>query len=173
MDGHLWHGNYAPSLSLESYMSLVSHRFPALAQILWFDRAGADEALARLYRVSNEFETNAEGGRGDSYRLAQRHREVRSQGICSLFALAAGVREIYGSSNLTGMRLRRGYLGLDLAAAERERMDGRGLGRVAGTVMPAAFTILGLTKDFKIIRKPRASCSRIRRRCCSAWKGSG
>lgn len=95
MDGHLWHGNYAPSLSLESYMSLVSHRFPALAQILWFDRAGADEALARLYRVSNEFETNAEGGRGDSYRLAQRHREVRSQGICSLFALAAGVREIY------------------------------------------------------------------------------
>ena len=35
---------------------------------------------------------------------------------------------------------------------------------------PAALTILGLTKDFKIIRKPRASCSRIRRLCCSAWR---
>lgn len=40
------------------------------------------------------------------------------------------------------------------------------------TVMrePAALTILGLTRDFKIIRKPRASCSRIRRLCCSAWR---
>ena len=28
--------------------------------------------------------------------------------------------------------------------------------------MPAAFTILGLTADFKIIREPRASCPRIR-----------
>ncbi len=41
--------------------------------------------------------------------------------------------------------------------------------RAAVNREPAAPTILGLTKDFKIIRKPRASCSRIRRLCCSAW----
>jgi hypothetical protein len=95
---------------------------------------------------------------------------VRQTGACSECDWVK--RTQYGSSNLTGMRLRRGYLGLERAVAERDRMDGRCLGRVAGTAMPAAFTIL-VFQDFKIFRKPRASCLRIRRRCCSAWRACG
>ena len=44
------------------------------------------------------------------------------------------------------------------------------LRRAAVMQEPAAFTILGLTTGSEIIRKPRASCSRIRRLCCSAWR---
>jgi hypothetical protein len=44
------------------------------------------------------------------------------------------------------------------------------LRRAAVIREPAAFTILGLATGSEIIRKPRASCSRIRRLCCSAWR---
>ena len=48
-----------------------------------------------------------------------------------------------------------------------------GDGRVAVAWEPAAPTILGLLTDIKITRKPRASCSRIRRLRCSGWKAYG
>ena len=45
----------------------------------------------------------------------------------------------------------------------------RGVWRVAVSGGVRGFYDLGSYQDFKIIRKPRASCSRIRRLCCSAW----
>jgi SAM-dependent methyltransferase len=70
---------------------MVEERFPALANLLWFDRPGANEALGNLRGLVNEFETDADTGRGSSYRHAQLNRMVRAQGIRTLFTLAAGV----------------------------------------------------------------------------------
>lgn len=68
---------YVPDLTVEDYISFVKGSFPELADLLWFDRAGASAALEELSGVVNEFETNADDGRGASYRLAQRNRSLR------------------------------------------------------------------------------------------------
>ncbi len=49
--------------------------------------------------------------------------------------------------------------------------DLAGYRRVTLMREPAAVTILGLSTDFKIIRKPWTSCSRIRRLCCFGVDG--
>jgi len=79
-----------PGLSVEDYTSLIEKRFPAFADTLWFDRNGAAAAIDELCESVNEFETNADTGRGVSYRHAQRNRMVRARGIRALFTLAAG-----------------------------------------------------------------------------------
>src|SRR6266699_3292089 len=82
--------SYVPGLSVEDYTSLIEKRFPAFADTLWFDRNGAAAAIDELCESVNEFETNADTGRGVSYRHAQRNRMVRARGIRALFTLAAG-----------------------------------------------------------------------------------
>jgi SAM-dependent methyltransferase len=85
---------YLPGLSVDAYVDLIRTRFPDLADTLWLDRAGADEVLGELAESANEFEDDTNEGRGNSYRLAQRDRMVRSTGIRSLFSLAAGVGDV-------------------------------------------------------------------------------
>ncbi len=72
-------------------MRHIESRFPAFADLLWFERPGASAALDDLARLVNEFETDADTGRGASYRHAQRNRMVRARGIRTLFMLAAAV----------------------------------------------------------------------------------
>jgi SAM-dependent methyltransferase len=85
---------YVPGLTVEDYVSLIEKRFPAFADKLWFGRNGAAEAIDDLSQCTNEFETDADTGRGTSYRRAQRNRMVRAQGIHTLFTLAAGVPSV-------------------------------------------------------------------------------
>ncbi|MEW2268865.1 hypothetical protein GTY41_17725 [Streptomyces sp. SID685] len=62
-------------------------------------REGADAALDRLAREHNEFETDADGGRGQSYRTAQRATSARLVGI---EALLRAVTEVYDPIRLAG-----------------------------------------------------------------------
>jgi SAM-dependent methyltransferase len=82
---------YLPGMTFDEYADLVRGRFPDLADVLWLDRPGAAAALRALADGPNEFETDGGDGRGASYRRAQRRRMVRSRGMRSLFAMAAGV----------------------------------------------------------------------------------
>jgi ubiquinone/menaquinone biosynthesis C-methylase UbiE len=83
-----------PGLSVGDYISLVEKEFSSFADMLWFDRDGAAAAIGQLCESVNEFETNADTGRGVSYRRAQKNRMVRARGIRALFTLAAGVRDM-------------------------------------------------------------------------------
>jgi SAM-dependent methyltransferase len=82
---------YLPGMTIEDYADLVREQFPGLVDTLWLDRPGAEDALRLLADVENEFEDDGGVGRGESYRRAQQKRMVRSLGMRSLFALAAGV----------------------------------------------------------------------------------
>jgi ubiquinone/menaquinone biosynthesis C-methylase UbiE len=82
---------YIPGIPVAEYAHLIESRFPAFADLLWFDRPGASAALDDLAQLVNEFETDANAGRGASYRHAQRNRMVRARGIRTLFMLAAAV----------------------------------------------------------------------------------
>jgi SAM-dependent methyltransferase len=67
---------------------------PAFAGALWFGRDGARAALDQLLRERNEFETDTDGGRGDSYRSAQRATSARLTGITALLRMVTGVEEL-------------------------------------------------------------------------------
>lgn len=82
---------YLPGMTLEEYADLARRQFPELADALWLDRPGAESALRILANGENEFEDDGGVGRGESYRRAQQRRMVRSRGMRSLFAMAAGV----------------------------------------------------------------------------------
>ncbi|MDH2428444.1 methyltransferase domain-containing protein [Sphaerisporangium sp. TRM90804] len=85
---------YLPGLPLGDYLDQIGKRFPDFGRVLWFDRKGAAEALAGLSATTNEFETNDDDGRGDSYRRAQLNRMIRARGMRTLFTLAAGVPDM-------------------------------------------------------------------------------
>lgn len=79
---------YLRSLDLDAYIALITTRFPRFARTLWFDRPGSQLAMARLAETSNEFETDSDDGRGDSYRRAQQDPTVRGVGILQLLRRA-------------------------------------------------------------------------------------
>jgi ubiquinone/menaquinone biosynthesis C-methylase UbiE len=76
---------------LDAYKDAVDEQYPWLAEMLWFERPGASRALSELLATHNEFETEANDGRGLSYRAAQRNAAVRLAGIQQLLALAGGM----------------------------------------------------------------------------------
>ncbi|WP_431875867.1 class I SAM-dependent methyltransferase [Amycolatopsis sacchari] len=86
--------DYLPRLSRTEFERVFRRRHPEFADLLYFDRDGADAALDRLAREHNEFETDAAGGRGRSYRLAQRATTARLTGIATLLEMVAGVADL-------------------------------------------------------------------------------
>ncbi|WP_158716983.1 class I SAM-dependent methyltransferase [Streptomyces rimosus] len=86
---------YLDGINVGAYLDLAREQHPQLYAELDFGRDGAQQALASLAQVFNEFETDdRENGRGDSYRRAQQNIAVRMTGIRRLFELAGGVRDV-------------------------------------------------------------------------------
>ncbi|MFL6123177.1 methyltransferase domain-containing protein [Actinophytocola sp.] len=81
---------YLPNLSSRDVEEIFRREHPHFADVLAFDRAGAADALARLARQRNEFETDDDGGRGRSYRDAQRSTGARLTGITALLRMLTG-----------------------------------------------------------------------------------
>lgn len=87
---------YLPKLSRADFEELFWREHSRFADALCFQREGADAALDRLAREHNEFETDADGGRGQSYRTAQRATSARLVGIEALLRMVAGVTDLRG-----------------------------------------------------------------------------
>lgn len=85
---------YLPNLDQAAFEEMFRRKHPAFASALHFERDGACTALGRLLREHNEFETDAHGGRGHSYRKAQRATTARLIGIKTLLQLVAGAAEL-------------------------------------------------------------------------------
>jgi hypothetical protein len=84
---------YLPCCSLADYLALVRAQHPLTARLLNFERARAREVLEALATAGNEFESDR-GGRGTSYRRAQRNTDVRSRGILDLLGMVVGDRSL-------------------------------------------------------------------------------
>ncbi|CAM5280035.1 Class I SAM-dependent methyltransferase OS=Streptomyces rimosus subsp. rimosus (strain ATCC / DSM 40260 / JCM 4667 / NRRL 2234) OX=1265868 GN=SRIM_002280 PE=4 SV=1 [Streptomyces rimosus subsp. rimosus] len=86
---------YLDGIDVGAYLDLVREQHPQLYAELDFGRDGAQQALASLAQVFNEFETDdRDNGRGDSYRRAQQNIAVRMTAIRRLFELAGGVQDV-------------------------------------------------------------------------------
>jgi ubiquinone/menaquinone biosynthesis C-methylase UbiE len=81
---------YVPGMSVAEYCQAMRAAHPAHSALLWFERPRADGWVRALADCVNEFETDADTGRGESYRRAQRDAIVRWTGIARLLALALG-----------------------------------------------------------------------------------
>jgi len=79
---------YLPGLSISAYERLMRAHFPEFWQTLKLDRPDLPEILDQMNTYHNEFETDARGGRGDSYRLAQQDSNMRAVGILQLLRAA-------------------------------------------------------------------------------------
>lgn len=76
---------YLPGVTAEDYVRQVAAAHPWLAALL--DTARLRKCAHVMRHMSTEFDDDLEG-RGDSYRDAQRDRDVRTVGITSLLKLA-------------------------------------------------------------------------------------
>lgn len=86
--------DYLPNLGRQDVEEIIRRRHPHFADALAFDRAGAAPALARLAGQRNEFETDEHGGRGGSYRVAQRDTGARLTGIRTLLRMVTGSADL-------------------------------------------------------------------------------
>ncbi len=80
--------DYLTGRSFSTYERLMSTRFPDFWHTFWFNRPDISDLVCEMNAHFNEFETDAEGGRGDSYRLAQQDFKVRAVGIMQLIKAA-------------------------------------------------------------------------------------
>ncbi|MFE9637273.1 class I SAM-dependent methyltransferase [Streptomyces sp. NPDC006463] len=78
---------YLPGMGLHDYLSHTAEIHPHLRALLEFSAPRAEEALARLMTVANEFDCD-DTGRGDSYRRAQEDALVRWTGVQQLLRWA-------------------------------------------------------------------------------------
>lgn len=85
---------YLPDVDRAEFEDMFRRKHPMFASVLQFDRDGATAALDRLLRERNEFETDANGGRGQSYRRAQRATTARLTGIRTLLRMLTGTTEL-------------------------------------------------------------------------------
>jgi len=86
--------DYLPSVTMSEFHSWFSGRHRQFADALWLDRPGADAVLARMTAFSNEFESDAGGGRGGSYRRAQKVTDARITGLSTLLRMVSGTGDI-------------------------------------------------------------------------------
>lgn len=77
--------DYIPGYSLDEYRRFML-TFSRFHDVVSFDETDVAEVL-RALRRGNEFDDDV-SGRGDTYRLSQRHPSVRSRGIRTLLELA-------------------------------------------------------------------------------------
>jgi SAM-dependent methyltransferase len=84
---------YMPGLSLRAYCQHMSRYHPQVLALLDPGRMHRLDTVASIVAASNEFDSNAVNGRGDSYREAQRHATVRAQGFQALLRLAVDGHE--------------------------------------------------------------------------------
>lgn len=85
---------YLPNLDQAEFEDMFRRKHPTFASALHFEGDGAFTALGRLLRERNEFETDAHGGRGRSYRKAQRATTARLTGIKTLLQMVAGATDL-------------------------------------------------------------------------------
>jgi SAM-dependent methyltransferase len=86
--------DYLPQLTARKFRTWFSDHHRQFADALWFDRPGADATLAGLTEFSNEFESDGNGGRGDSYRRAQKVTDARLTGLSTLLQMVSGCEDI-------------------------------------------------------------------------------
>jgi SAM-dependent methyltransferase len=79
--------DYLPGMSIEDFEKFFVERFPAMAEVLWLLRPGAEAVIAAMCAQSNEFESD-ETGRGDSFRQAHERSSVKATGMSRLLELA-------------------------------------------------------------------------------------
>jgi ubiquinone/menaquinone biosynthesis C-methylase UbiE len=101
--GHPAEQDYLPNLTISEFHSWFSGRHRQFADALWFDRPGADAILTGLTAFSNEFESDDDGGRGGSYRRAQKVTDARITGLSTLLRMVSGTEDI--GRMLPGSRL--------------------------------------------------------------------
>jgi SAM-dependent methyltransferase len=68
----------------------MAERFPAFRESIWESRPDVAALVDRLCTARNEFSSDGDTGRGDSYRAAQADHRVRLVGIRTLLQLATG-----------------------------------------------------------------------------------
>lgn len=87
--------SYLPPFNLNSYLQLMASKFPEFSRIFWFDRPETLQIINEMNsRGLTDFEGKGKGGRGDSYRRAQKNTSVRIVGIKKILQLAAQNRDI-------------------------------------------------------------------------------
>jgi SAM-dependent methyltransferase len=78
--------DYLPGVDVDAYLHGISRAHPRLASVV--DLCPTALAEASRWFTHNEFDRDGNGGRGDSYRAAQRETSARTTGIRDLFRLA-------------------------------------------------------------------------------------
>src|SRR5258708_1317514 len=87
--------------SVEEHLAAIARRFPRMRECLQLDHFSNEEMenhFRDLGGRSRDFNSRSKGGRGDSYRRAQRDPLVRKIGITKLFDL---VSPGFDAKNLT------------------------------------------------------------------------
>lgn len=111
----------ADNITMRSMLELLIRDHPDVADLVDGPRAAKRIEAGDNITSANEFESDKDGGRGDSYRRAQRDVTVRATGFERLLTMAVAGRPIT-SGGITGVPLVLDVLGGDGTMARAARL---------------------------------------------------